>query len=51
MATDTSMMNQLFFDQANILHEDCSVTSTDAANCYDAGNHTAVSLSLQAVGV
>ena len=51
MATDTSMMKQLFFDQANILHEDCSVTSTDAANCYDAGNHTAVSLSLQAVGV
>ena len=51
MATDTSLMKQLFFDQANILHEDCSVTSTDAANCYDAGNHTAVSLALQAVGV
>ena len=51
MATDTSMMKQLFIDQANILHEDCSITSTDAANCYDAGNHTASSLSLQAVGV
>jgi hypothetical protein len=51
MATDTSMMKQLFFDQANILHEDCSITSTDAANCYDAGNHTATSLSLQAMGV
>jgi hypothetical protein len=51
MATDTSMMKQLFIDQANILHEDCSITSTDAANCYDAGNHTATSLSLQAMGV
>ena len=51
MATDTSMMKQLFIDQANILHEDCSITSMDAANCYDAGNHTAASLSLQAVGV
>ena len=51
MATGTSMMKQLFIDQGNILHEDCSITSMDASNCYDAGNHTAASLSLQAVGV
>lgn len=51
MATDTSLMKQLFLDQANILHEDCAITSTDAANCYDAGNHTATGLSLQAMGI
>ena len=32
MATDTSLMKQLFLDQANFLHEDCAITSTDAAN-------------------
>lgn len=46
MATDTLMMKQIFLVQANIF-----INSTDAANCYDAGNHAACSLSLQALGV
>ena len=50
-ALDSSMTKQLFFDQANILHQTAAVSSTDAANCYDAVNHTAVSLALQAMTV
>lgn len=48
---DTSLLKQLFYDQANILHEDCSSSSTDAAYCYDSANHAACSIALQAVGV
>jgi hypothetical protein len=48
---DTSMLKQLFYDQANILHEDCSSSSTDAAYCYDSANHAACSIALQAVSV
>ena len=48
---DTSLLKQLFYDQANILHEDCSSSSTDAAYCYDAANHAACSIALQAVSV
>jgi hypothetical protein len=48
---DTSLLKQLFYDQANILHEDCSSSSTDAEYCYDAANHAACSIALQAIGV
>jgi hypothetical protein len=41
----------LFFDQANILHITCAVSSNDAANCYDAVNHSIGSLALQAMNV
>ena len=41
---DTALTKQLFFDQANILHECCSASSTDAENCYDAVNHAISSL-------
>ena len=50
-AVDSSMMKQLFFDQANILHTTCAVSSNDAANCYDAVNHAARSFALQAMNV
>jgi len=49
--TDSSMIKQLFFDQANILHITCAVSSNDAANCYDAVNHSTGSFALQAMGV
>ena len=49
--TNNSLLKQLFFDQANILHEDCALSSTDAENCYDAVNHAACSIALQAMGV
>ena len=48
---DTALTKQLFFDQANILHECCSASSTDAENCYDAVNHAISSLCLQAMCV
>ena len=48
---DTSLLKRLFFDQSNILHEDSSSSSTDAEYCYDAVNHAACSIALQAVGV
>ena len=48
---DTALLKQLFFDQANILHENCSISSTDAETCYDAVNHTISSLCLQAMCV
>ncbi|KAL3788945.1 hypothetical protein HJC23_000229 [Cyclotella cryptica] len=50
-AMDSSLAKQLFFDQANVLHHCCAVTSTDAANCYDAVNHAAGSFVLQAMSV
>ncbi|KAL3780888.1 hypothetical protein HJC23_009934 [Cyclotella cryptica] len=50
-ALDSSMSKQFFFDQANVLHQTVAVTSTDAANCYDAVNHTAISMALQAMHV
>ena len=49
--TNTTLIKQLYFDQANILHEDCALASTDAANCYDAVNHAAASIALHAMGV
>ena len=50
-AQDSSMTKQLFFDQANILHTTCAVSSNDAENCYDAVNHAAGSVALQAMNV
>ena len=44
---DGAMQKQLFYDQANITHVDCSLSSTDAENCYDAVNHPVCSLALQ----
>jgi hypothetical protein len=49
--TNNSLLKQLFYDQANILHEDCALSSTDAENCYDAVNHAACSIALQAMGI
>lgn len=43
--SDSSMLKQLFFDQVNILNHMCAVSSTDAENCYDAGNHSVGSMS------
>jgi hypothetical protein len=48
---DSSMLKQLFFNQTNVLHIPSVVSSTDAKNCYDSGNHAAGSLSLQAMHV
>lgn len=48
---DMALLKQLFFDQANILHECCAISSTDAENCYDAVNHAISSLCLQAMCV
>lgn len=48
---DSSLMKQLFIDQANILHATCAISSNDAANCYDAVNHSAGSFALQAMRV
>ena len=50
-ATDWSMLKQLFFDQANVTHRTCAISSNDAANCYDAVNHAAGSFALQAIRV
>lgn len=50
-AIDSSMTKQCFFDQANILHQTCAVSSNDAANCYDSVNHAAGSFALQAMRV
>ncbi len=49
--TNTTLIKQLYFDQANILQEDCTLASTDAANCYDAVNHEVASIALHAMGV
>jgi hypothetical protein len=49
--TTNTLIKQLYFDQANILHENCALASTDAANCYDAVNHAAASIALHAMGV
>jgi hypothetical protein len=50
-ATDSSMLKQLFFDQANTTHRTCVIFSNNAENCYDAVNHAAGSFSLQAMRV
>ena len=50
-AIDGVMQKQLFYDSANALHRNASLSSTDAANCYDAVNHPICSLSLQAMSV
>ena len=49
--TNMTLLKQLFFDQTNILHECCSISSTDAENCYDAVNHAFTSLCLHAMCV
>jgi hypothetical protein len=51
VAIDGVLTKQLFYDSANILHEDAVLNSTDAANCYDAVNHTIGSLAVRAMGV
>ncbi len=48
---DTSLTKQLYFDQRNILHEDCAQSSTDTEVCNDAVNLTAASISLQSIDV
>jgi hypothetical protein len=48
---DMALLKQLFFDQANILHECCSISSADAENCYDAVNNAISSMCLQAMCV
>ena len=50
-AIDGIMRKQLFYDDINTLHINASLSSTDAANCYDAVNHPICSLSLQAMAV
>jgi hypothetical protein len=50
-ALDSSISKQLFFDQANVLHRMVAISSTDAANCYDAVNHAAGSFALQAMNI
>jgi hypothetical protein len=50
-AIDGVMQKQLFYDSANALHWNASLSSTDAANCYDAVNHPICSISLQAMAV
>ena len=50
-ALDGVMHKQFFYDTANITHVDCSLSSTDAANCYDAVNHPVCSLALQSMHV
>ena len=49
--TDSSILKQLFFDQVDILHSTCAVSSNDAANCYDAINHAAGSFCLHVMKV
>ena len=51
MAINGVMRKQLFYDDVNTLHINASLSSTDAANCYDAVNHPICSLSLQAMAV
>jgi hypothetical protein len=48
---DGVMQKQLFYDFCNINHYDASLSSTDAANCYDAVNHPVCSLALQCMQV
>ena len=49
--TITTLIKQLYFDQANILHVNCALASTNAANCYNAVNHAAASITFQAMGI
>lgn len=49
---DGSMCKQLgFFDRANTLHFPAVMNSVDAEQCYDAVNHAATSLAMQAYGM
>jgi hypothetical protein len=41
----------LFYDDCNILHMNAALSSTDAANCYDAVNHPVCSIALQSMSV
>lgn len=50
--TDGTLMKQIgFFDRANTLHVAAGMDSVDAAQCYDAVNHSATSLGMQAYGM
>jgi hypothetical protein len=51
VAIDGVLQKQFFYDSANTLHVEACLTSTDAANCYDAVNHPICSLAIQAMGV
>jgi hypothetical protein len=51
VAIDGVLQKQLFYDTANTLHVEACLTSTDAANCYDAVNHPICSLAIRAMGV
>lgn len=49
---DGSMCKQTgFFDRANTLHFPSVINSVDAEQCYDAVNHAATSLAMQAYGM
>ena len=48
---DRVLMKHLFYDRANVLHLPASLSSTDAANCYDGDNLPMGSLALQAFGI
>jgi hypothetical protein len=49
---DGSMCKQMgFFDRANTLHYPAVMNSVDAEQCYDAVNHAATSLAMQAYGM
>jgi hypothetical protein len=51
VAIDGVLMKQLCYDYSNVLHEDAILTSTDAANCYDAVNHAIGHLAVRAMGI
>eukprot|EP00956_Cyclotella_meneghiniana_P011946 scaffold16843_cov51-Cyclotella_meneghiniana.AAC.2 len=49
---DGTLMKQIdFFDKANTLHIIAGMDSVDAEQCYDAVNHAATSLGMQAYGM
>ena len=51
VAIDGVMRKQLFYDDSCTLHTNAAISSTDAANCYDAVNHPVCSLALQAMSM
>lgn len=51
VAIDGALQKRMFYDSSNILHEDAVLNSTNAANCYNAVNHSICNLAVQAMGV
>lgn len=51
VAIDGVIYKELFYDNANILYCNAELSSTDAANCYDAVSHPICSLALQSMGL